>query len=258
MLSLELQEHRALRPYTLRVAKSPRKGSRTLATDPREIVPPEPGARISTLRPVGTDGSSLSIVVNRRKVATVETAWAMDRGLTSEMPWTQELADEVFAAAKLRAAFAHAIRLLGTRQRSSFDLVRRLKQAGHAESDARAATDRLIAIGVLSDEDFAKRAAEQLARSGKYGTRAIETKLRTKGVPGDLARSAARAGVEEEGVEDAAAAVAQKRARQLTRLEPEVARRRLYAFLIRRGFDHDEAREATRAALSAEPDDDLH
>lgn len=237
---------------------SRKRTSRTLAPDPAEIVPPGPDTRISALRPLGTDGAALVIMVDRKRVATVDTTWAMDEGIRSDTPWTHELAARVHVAAKRRAALAHAIRLTGARQRSAFDLTRRLKMAGHDEADARGAVEKLIDLGLISDESLATRLAEELARSGRHGRRGIENKLRVRGIKPDLASRAAREAVNEEGDPDAATTLAHKRVRQLARFEPEVARRRLYAFLIRRGFDHDEARKATESALSELASGELH
>lgn len=237
---------------------SKKRTSRTLAPDPAELVPPGEDAAVSALRPLGSDGSSVSIVVGRKKVATVDIGWAMDEGIRTDTPWTEELAAQVHAAAKRYAALSHAIRLTGMRQRSSFDLTRRLRLAGHHESDARAAVEKLAGIGVLCDESLATRLAEELARAGRHGRRGIENKLRVKGFNPDLASKAARLALEEEGDPEAAQTLAHKRARQLARYEPDVARRRLYSFLIRRGFDHDEARNATDAALSSLASEDLH
>ncbi|GAB5496133.1 MAG: hypothetical protein Phyf2KO_12130 [Phycisphaerales bacterium] len=237
---------------------SKKRTSRTLAPDPAELVPPDGDSAVSALRPLGSDGSSVAIVVGRKKVATVETGWAMDEGIRTDTPWTAELANRVHAAAKRHAALSHAIRLTGMRQRSSFDLTRRLRMAGHLEPDARDAVKKLADLGILCDESLATRLAEELARAGRHGRRGIENKLRVKGFKPDLASKAARLALEEEGDPDAAHTLANKRARQLARFEPEVARRRLYGFLIRRGFDHDEARNATESAMSSLASGDLH
>lgn len=251
-------EHRSPARYTLAVPPYKKKTSRTLAPDPAEVVPPTNETTISALRPVGTDGASVSIIVERKKVAKVDTTWAMDEGLHSEMPWTHELAARVHAAAKRHAAFAHAVRLTGVRQRSAYDLTRKLKLAGHDEPDARASVEKLQDLGIINDDTLAARLAEELARSGKHGARGIELKLRTRGIGSDLARSASREAIEESGDPDAVLTLARKRAAQLARFEPDVARRRLYSFLLRRGFEHDQVRRAVDTALNEPEPSDLH
>jgi len=232
--------------------------SRTLAPDPAELAPPTEHTVITALRPVGTDASALTIVIDRTKVAKVDTAWAMNEGLRSDMPWTEELAAKVYTAAKIHAAFAHAIRFTGVRQRAAYDLTRKLKMAGHDEADARAAVEKLQSLGLINDDALAAELAEELARSGKLSTRGIDLKLRTRGIASDLAKSASRQAMGEAGDSDAIFALASKRAGQLARFEPEVARRRLYSYLLRRGFEHDQVRKATDAALTEHEPSELY
>ena len=242
-----------------------KRGSRILAPDPAERVPPTGKPRVTALRPVGADASAISIVVGTTSVAKVDATWATSENLHEGpnvhpgMPWTPELATRVYAAARRHAAFAHAARLIGARQRSAADLTRKLALSGHTASDAEAAVDALRGCGLIDDQALAARLADELARAGTLGEQGIRFKLQTRGIPADLARAASHRAMTETGDTDAALTLAQKRAARLERLEPQVARRRLYGFLLRRGFGHDQARRATDAALTggSQPND-LH
>jgi regulatory protein len=81
----------------------------------------------------------------------------------------------------------------------------------------------------------------------------VEQELRRKGVAADVANEAVSQALADVGMdeEEAALEVARKRARSLRSLEPAVARRRLYAFLARRGFDSNLVARVVRAALEA-------
>ena len=243
----------ARKPY--RPKKAP--VSRTLAPVPSGLVRPEAGKTITALKAADAEGRVMGVYVGKIRVARVETNWAMEAGLREGDAWTQELADKIYDAAKLHAAYQHALHLTTARQRSSFKLVQKLKQSGHEERDARAAADRLGALGLIDDDALAERLAEDLARTGKLGQRGIENKLRAKGIDANLAKKSAQAASAELANPDAALTLATKRAARLANLEPKVARRRLYGFLVRRGFDHDEASRATETALSALAEPDL-
>ena len=221
--------------------------SRTLAPVPSGLVRPEPGKEITAIKAADADGRAMAIYVGKTRVARVETNWAMKAGIREGDEWTQELADKIFIAAKDYAAYQHALHLMTTQQRSAF-----------GGFDAQAAAERLKELKLVDDEALAERLAEDLARSGKLGQRGIENKLRAKGIDAALAKKASQAATSELGDPDAAMTQATKRAQRLMNLEPQVARRRLYGFLIRRGFDHDEASKATAAALSAQAKSDLH
>ena len=126
-----------------------------------------------------------------------------------------------------------------------------LAEHGLDESEVEEWIERYERLGYLDDA----RLAEQLvyvsgSRRGR-GSGAIMQELSRRGVDA----SAARAAVEEldPEVERAnALAVAERRARQLTGLDREIAERRLSAFLQRRGYPGDVVREAVTTALSAD------
>lgn len=236
-------------PAAKRAAKD--KVSRTLAPIPAGLVPPGPDHHITGLRAFGTDGRVMAVHVGLRRVARVETEWLMQSGIREGDEWTPELAERLYSAAKLHAAHQHALHLTSAQQRSAFKLIQKLRQSGHEESDARAAAERLTKLGLINDDALAQRLAEDLARSGKLGQRGIENKLRAKGISPDTARRTAQAAAGELADPDAALALARKRAKRMADLDPRVAQRRLLGFLVRRGFDHDEANRATTAALSA-------
>lgn len=230
--------------------------SRTLAPDPAELVLPDQGDIVSRVRAVGSDGSVVSVVVGRTAVARIDSCDLEPLGLAAGVPWTGELASRVGDAAAALAARKHALRLLASRPRAKADLVRRLRRAGHKDRHASAAADALESAGVIDDRAFAEAAAGSLASRKGVSRRAVETKLRTRGVAADEARRAAREATEHIDERQTAVELATRRVeRQQKPSDPAAARRRLYAFLLRRGFNADDARHATEAALAAQPDD---
>lgn len=99
------------------------------------------------------------------------------------------------------------------------------------------ALDRLEANGILSDESVARAEAASRLRRGEAPGRVRQT-LRRKGIGGSATDAAIADAVESDGFDELEACRAQaaKRWRSLEKLEPMVARRRLMAFLQRRGF----------------------
>ena len=57
--------------------------------------------------------------------------------------------------------------------------------------------------------------------------------------------------------QERAVALAASRVSRMSGLEPEVAFRRLYGFLLRRGYGPDVARDACRRALAGLPDQEF-
>jgi regulatory protein len=148
----------------------------------------------------------------------------------------QELAD-------LEAAHRAAMRALARRAHARLDLRRRLLQKQHPPAAVDGALDRLAAYNLLDDARFAADYAAAKAARGRGQTRLVKDLL-AQGVDRRLAEDAVRAALAAEGVDPARAvrALAEKRAQQLVGLPAPVRKRRLAAFLARRGFGGAEVR----------------
>jgi len=107
-----------------------------------------------------------------------------------------------------------------------------------------AALERLTTRGLLDDGRFAEQYAALRATRGKGPARLLRDLL-AQGVERRTAERAVGRALEEEGIdpEVEARAVAAKRARQLAGLPVPVRKRRLLAFLVRRGYGGAEVRD---------------
>lgn len=143
-----------------------------------------------------------------------------------------------------------ALRFLEPRARSVAEVRTRLVRAGYRAELVDAAIERLLEIGMLDDEAFARSWVESRDRAHPRGTSALRGELRRKGVTDELARTVladrdgeATGGPDEAGGsadERAAERLLARRAAALSRIaDPRERRRRAYALLARSGFDPD-------------------
>ena len=133
-----------------------------------------------------------------------------------------------------------ALYLLEHRPHAKRELERKLSRTV-SEDAARAAAGRMEELGLVDDEDYARRLAQELARKGYAASRAAQ-ELARRGVDRDLARSAAQEAVSDPG-EALRALIARKYAR---RLGDEKGCRQTVAALQRLGYRWDEIRSALR------------
>jgi len=174
------------------------------------------------------------------------------------------------------AVLEAAARLLEARPRSVYEVRRRLVDAGYRTSLVEEAVERLLLLGYLDDDAFARAWVESRDRARPRGARALRAELRRKGVPDDAveaalaAREAAAAGrrpLPGEGPggfgagsgrpattsSDAGAAallLARRGAALHREADPRRRRAKAYALLARNGFDPDVCREAVGAWLA--------
>jgi regulatory protein len=160
-------------------------------------------------------------------------------------------------SARLRS-YDRALNMLALRGRSSRELARSLVRKGEEKAHVDWAIARLEEQGLLDDAAFARTFTRSKVVGGKQSRRRVEQDLTRKGVSRTVASDAIADVFEEEAIDQRAIVeeAARKKLRSLSGLEPAVQRRRLYAFLARRGYDLDDIRAAVEAAGSTDVLDD--
>lgn len=150
------------------------------------------------------------------------------------------------------AAFRAGLRALARRPYATRDLRRKLLQRQHPALAVDTALERLTARGLLDDVRFARLyAASRLAR-GRGPARLLRD-LEAQGIERKLAEQAVRDAFSEEGIDPVLAArvAARQRAATLRDLPLDVRRRRLAAFLLRRGYGGPHLMAVVHEAITA-------
>ena len=139
-------------------------------------------------------------------------------------------------------AYNYALNLLAARPYASRALHRKLIQKKYSAADADDVIRRLVDNGLLNDAKYAEQYARSKILSTGASKRRLTQDLYRKGIKGDVATIAIANVIDQDEIDPAAVIerVARKKLAQLGNLEPVVLRRRLFAFLARRGYDVDE------------------
>lgn len=145
--------------------------------------------------------------------------------------------------------YDRALSMLAFRARSSAELARSLVRKGEPKDLVDRAVNRLQEQGLLDDAAFAASFTRAKVLGAQQSKRRVQQDLARKGVARTVTDAAIAAVFEEEEVDQRAVVeqAARKKLRSLVRLEPLVRRRRLYAFLARRGYDGEDIRRAMAA-----------
>lgn len=163
---------------------------------------------------------------------------ALQRRLREGDELDSAAAAELVDAAALCTAYDRATAALASRGRSTKELERWLVRRGIAARHIAATIARLTALGLLDDSRFAHDFVR--ARVSGRGTSvwSLRRDLSRRGVERSLADDAINAAMAETGMDELAIARREgaKKWKTLSRLDRAVARRRLIAFLMRRGF----------------------
>ncbi|HEX2780878.1 MAG TPA: regulatory protein RecX [Gemmatimonadaceae bacterium] len=150
--------------------------------------------------------------------------------------------------------YDRAANMLTARARSAADLERHLVRKGEPVELAKAAVERLRAAGFLDDASFARQFVRSKSLGAGLATRRLRQELARRGVERDVADAALDEVFAEENVDEqeGAEAVARKRLRSLASEDGATRRRRLYAYLARRGYDPDTIARTLERVLSSD------
>jgi regulatory protein len=153
----------------------------------------------------------------------------------------------LLAAEQASRATEAALVFLGYRPRSEKEVRDRLRRGGYDQEAIDHAISRLHEWRYLDDADFARRWVENRTTHRPRGKRLLQQELRHKGIDSETAREViAEVDLDETG---AAEALARRRLPSYAGDDPVVIRRRLGAYLARRGYGYDVIRIALERAL---------
>jgi regulatory protein len=149
--------------------------------------------------------------------------------------------------AEAPSAYQRALTRLARRDHSESELRRALLERGHEGEEVEAALRRLRSEGYLDDRGFAERYARSRLAGRGLGRLRVQQGLRERGVDRGTAEAGLRAAVRDVPEAGVLEAVARRYWRQRTRDEPALRLRKLWAFLLRRGFPASLVNERLRA-----------
>lgn len=168
---------------------------------------------------------------------------ARTAGLAVGRPVDAELHQRLVAAADAEAAFRTLLRALERRSFARRDLARRLLRKGHPADAVESAVERAAALGLLDDAAFALGYVQTRTARGRGPSR-LTSDLLAMGVERALIdRALAAEWPDDRDRAAVSLSLARKRAAQLGDLPRPVKRRRVLAYLARRGFAGREVSE---------------
>ena len=174
--------------------------------------------------------------------AELDAGVAADRGLSEGIALSEEELAEARVAGERPLAMSRALNVLGYRARSARELRERLARAGYLGETVDEVISRLEELGYLNDEEFARELARSEAR--KYGPRRIYGDLRRAGIGEEAAREVVEEEFAGRSEHEAAREAAQRRYNTVERSDAQV--RRVYGFLVRRGYSASICAEIAR------------
>ncbi|MDF2757806.1 MAG: regulatory protein RecX [Thermomicrobiales bacterium] len=210
--------------------------------------------RVTALRPTKHDPDRIAVDLNGSFAFALPATLVADERIDVGEMLDGDRVSSLLAADEASRATEAALVFLGYRPRSEKEVRDRLRRGGYEQDAIEHAIARLHEWRYLDDADFARRWVENRTAHRPRGRRLLQQELRHKGIDGEIARDAIDdAELDETG---AAEALARRRLPSYAGDEPAAIRRRLGAYLARRGYGYDVIRVALDRALGEADDDE--
>jgi regulatory protein len=195
--------------------------------------------------------SSCTIYMDGVPFATVEVGFTTKLGLRIGLEIDEIALRKLIAADEVIKARDHALRLLLNGTYTKEQMIQALENGGFCDYVVNETLENLEHLGHIKDEKYAKNWVNNRRRTRPTSKMAMRRELTSQGVDKSTAE---RVLAEIDDADEAALALqlARKQANRYKSLAPHVVKRRLHAFLLRRGFDHETIGQVMRQVLTME------
>ena len=179
---------------------------------------------------------------------SVDAACIPKFGLRIGLEIEAEVLQKLIEADEGMRAKSYALELLSDRNYSKSQMIDKLGQKGFSPQAIDITLEDLEYLGHIKDEKYAQKWVERRQRSKPKGKKVLQHELTNQNIDkATVDRVIAEIDSTEET--DIALQLAQKQAKRYQSLPPEVAKRRLHGFLLRRGFDYETIQSAIGRVL---------
>jgi len=174
--------------------------------------------------------------------------------LLSRLKPGDEISDEglhrLITDSDARRATEKALYLLEYRDHTKKELTEKIAQTAASREAAEAAAEKMVELGLVNDESYARRYAKELFEHKRFGPMRVRQELRQKGIQPELVDEL----LDEYDDPDA---FAERIGTVLERkypgwMEDEKVKRRAFAALQRMGYNYEQIREGMRRAQEPE------
>jgi regulatory protein len=137
-----------------------------------------------------------------------------------------------------------ALRFLSFRRRTEKEVKDKLKKKDFEERIIKSTIDKLKGYDLINDFEFATAWVKERLAYKPRGKKLLRQELWKKGIKKDIIDQVTEELCQDE--DKLALELLEKIKKRYKNLEPKVARRRMYALLMRRGFSYDNAKHAMK------------
>ena len=184
--------------------------------------------------------NKIHIYVDEEYRATVDSDYWYSEKYRNYKEISDEELTELLDAVSFRRAYNKGLDLLSRRPYGTKELIKKLCEKGHEKESAEKACDRLLELGLLSDEEFARLLANELYERKGYGIKRIKQELIFRGIDREIAENA----IETLDIDTQSRIILVIKKKYLNKIDDEKGRKRAIDGLMRLGYSYSDIKSA--------------
>ena len=184
--------------------------------------------------------NKIHIYVDDEYRATVDSDYWYSEKYRNYKEINEEELTELLDAVSFRRAYNKGLDLLSRRPHGTKELVKKLCEKGHEKESAEKACDRLLELGLLNDEEFARMLANELYERKGYGIKRIKQELVFRGIEREIAENA----IESLDIDTQTRIILVIKKKYLNKINDEKGIKRAVDGLMRLGYSYSDIKNA--------------
>lgn len=184
--------------------------------------------------------NKIHIYVDEEYRATVDSDYWYSEKYRNLKKINEDELTELLDSVSFRRAYNKGLDLLSRRPYGVKELIKKLCEKGHEKQASQKACDRLLELGLLNDEEYARILANDLFERKNYSTKRIKQELSFRGIPREIVENTVDS--LDNNAENRIILVIKKK--YINKLNDEKGRKRAIDGLLRLGFSYSEIKSA--------------
>ena len=184
--------------------------------------------------------NKIHIFVDEEYRATVDSDFWYSEKYRNFKEINEEELTELLNTVSFRRAYNKGLDFLSRRPYGTKELIKKLCEKGFEKESAQKACDRLLELGLLNDEEFARILANELYERKGYGIKRIKQELVFRGIDREIAENA----IESLDIDTQTRIILVIKKKYINKLDDEKGRKRAIDGLMRLGYSYSDIKTA--------------
>lgn len=186
--------------------------------------------------------NKIHIYVDEEYRTTVDSDYWYSEKYRNLKEINEEELTELLDSVSFRRAYNKGLDLLSRRPYGVKELIKKLCEKGHEKDASQKACERLLELGLLNDEEYARILSDDLINRKNYGIKRVKQELAFRGISREIIENTIDS--LDNDAENRIILVIKKK--YLNKLNDEKGRKRAIDGLMRLGFSYSEIKSALK------------